>query len=237
LAIERAVAINAVLRASKVCQKVFQNLVTSDTVIKKDRSPVTVADFSAQAVVNTILYESFPNDPIVGEEDSGSLRGDNGKELRNKVLSLVNTVVDTPLGDNELLNAIDRGNFPGGSHGRMWTLDPVDGTMGFLRGEQFCVGLALIIDGDVQLGVLGCPNLPVDLKAPEGERGCLFVAVKGQGAFQFSSAEETQIHVADISSPSVASFCESVVASHSSHDDAAKIASLLGITKPPLRMD
>ncbi|CAG8759296.1 14543_t:CDS:1, partial [Dentiscutata erythropus] len=58
------------------------------------------ADFSAQAVVNTILYESFPNDPIVGEEDSGSLRGDNRKELRNKVLSLFNTVVDTPLGDN-----------------------------------------------------------------------------------------------------------------------------------------
>ncbi|CAG8589378.1 15139_t:CDS:2, partial [Dentiscutata erythropus] len=239
LAIERAVAINAVLRASKVCQKVFQNLVTSDTVIKKDRSPVTVADFSAQAVVNTILYESFPNDPIVGEEDSGSLHGDNGKELRNKVLSLVNTVVDTPLGDNELLDAIDRGNFSGGSRGRMWTLDPIDGTMGFLRGEQFCVGLALIIDGDIQLGVLGCPNLPVDIKAPEGERGCLFVAVKGQGAFQrkFSSTEEIKIHMADISSPSVASFCESVEASHSSHDDAAKIASLLEITKPPLRMD
>ncbi|CAG8801805.1 12123_t:CDS:2, partial [Gigaspora margarita] len=239
LAIERAVAINAVLRASKVCQKVFQNLVTSDTVIKKDRSPVTVADFSAQAVVNKILYESFPNDPIVGEEESGSLRGDSGKELRNKVLSLVNTVLDTPLNDNELLETIDRGSFPGGSSGRMWTLDPIDGTMGFLRGDQYCIGLALIIDGDVHLGVLGCPNLPVDLKVPEGERGSLFIAVKGQGAFQhkFSSTEETQICLADISSPLAASFCESVVAEHSSHSDAAKIASLLGITKPPLRMD
>ncbi|CAG8514508.1 3590_t:CDS:2 [Cetraspora pellucida] len=239
LAVERAVAINAVLRASKVCQKVFQSLVTSDTVIKKDRSPVTVADFSAQAVVNTILYESFPNDPIVGEEESGSLRGDSGKELRDKVLSLTNTVLDTPLGDKELLDAIDRGSYPGGSHGRMWTIDPIDGTMGFLRGEQFCVGLALIIDGDVHLSVLGCPNLPVDFKSSEIERGCLFVAVKGQGAFQrnFSSTEETQIHMADISSPSAASFCESVVPAHSSHKEAAEIASLLGITKPPLRLD
>ncbi|CAG8825454.1 11078_t:CDS:2, partial [Dentiscutata erythropus] len=90
LAIERAVAIDSVLRASKICQKVFQNLATSDTVIKKDRSPVTVADFSAQAVISKILYEYFPNDPI-----------DNGKELRNKVLSLANTVLDTPLNDNE----------------------------------------------------------------------------------------------------------------------------------------
>ncbi|CAG8473732.1 5732_t:CDS:2, partial [Gigaspora rosea] len=115
-----------------------------------------------------------------------------------------------------LLETIDRGNFPGGSSGRMWTLDPIDGTMGFIRGEQFCVGLALIIDGDVHLGVLGCPNFPVDLKAPE---------------------EETQICFADISSQSAASFCESVVAKHSSHGDAVKVALLLGITKPPLRMD
>ncbi|CAG8734428.1 15282_t:CDS:2, partial [Dentiscutata heterogama] len=97
----------------------------------------------------------------------------------------------------------------------------------------------LIIDRDVRLGILGCPNLPVDLKKPKGEKGCLFVAIKGQGAFQrsFYSTEKTQIRLADISSPSAASFCKSVVAEHSSHCDAAKIALLLGITKPPLRID
>ncbi|RIB18245.1 3',5'-bisphosphate nucleotidase [Gigaspora rosea] len=237
--LKETVAINAVLRASKICQKVFQKLVMSDTVIKKDRSPVTVADFSAQAVVNKILYETFPNDLIVGEEESGCLQGDNRKELKNKVLSLANSVLDTPLNDNELLDTINRGSSPGGSSGRIWALDPIDGTKGFLRGEQFCIGLALIIDRDVHLGVLGCPNLLVDLKTPEGEKGCLFVAIKGKGAFQhkFSSTEETQIHLADISSPSAALFCESVVAEHSSHGDAAKIASFLGITKPPLHMD
>ena len=66
----------------------------------------------------------------------------------------------------------------------MWALDPIDGTKGFLRGEQFAVCLALIVGGNVQLGVMGCPNLPVNNNAPEGERGCLFVAEKGQGAFQ-----------------------------------------------------
>ncbi|CAG8825527.1 17220_t:CDS:2, partial [Dentiscutata erythropus] len=109
------------------------------------------------------------------------------------------------------------------------TLDPIDRTMRFLCREQFCIGLALIIDGNVCLGILGCPNLPVDLKKPESEKGCLFVAIKGQ--------EETQIRLADILSLSAASFCESVVAEHSLHYDAAKIASLLGITKPPLCID
>src|SRR5205085_231075 len=40
-----------------------------------------------------------------------------------------------------------------------WTLDPIDGTKGFLRGEQYCVCLALIRRGRVETGVLGCPNL------------------------------------------------------------------------------
>lgn len=31
---------------------------------------------------------------------------------------------------------------------------------------------------------MGCPNLPVDFKNPEGEKGVIFVAVKGEGAFQ-----------------------------------------------------
>jgi 3'(2'), 5'-bisphosphate nucleotidase len=121
----------------------------------------------------------------------------------------------------------------------MWTLDPIDGTKGFIRGEQFAVCLALIVGGNVQLGVMGCPNLPVDSNVPEGERGCLFVAEKGQGAYQknFSLTEETKIHMANISSVTEASFCESVESAHSSHDDSAQLALLLGITKPPIRMD
>ena len=64
----------------------------------------------------------------------------------------------------------------------MWTLDPIDGTKGFLRGEQYAVCLAFIVDSVVQVGVMGCPNLPVAGAGAEGERGCLFVAVRGQGA-------------------------------------------------------
>lgn len=43
----------------------------------------------------------------------------------------------------------------------MWTLDPIDGTKGFLRGGQYAVCLALLIDARVELGVIGCPNLPL----------------------------------------------------------------------------
>ncbi|ORX73925.1 3',5'-bisphosphate nucleotidase [Linderina pennispora] len=242
LAKERAVAIEAVERASLVCQAVFKHLVTGETLVKKDKSPVTVADFSAQAVVNSILERHFPADPIVGEEDSKDLQGDAGRVLREKVVELTNTATEAPMTTAEILRAIDRGQYAGGSSGRHWTLDPIDGTKGFLRGEQFAVCLALIIDGQVRLGVVGCPNLPYDMSKPDGERGVLMVAVEGQGAFQRrlnsgSDDVETPIHVSNVPDTKDASFCESVESGHSNHGDNANIAKLLGITKPSVRMD
>src|SRR5258708_40047252 len=68
----------------------------------------------------------------------------------------------------------------------MWTIDPVDGTKGFLRGDQYAVCVSLIVDSEVKLGVIGCPNLPVDQDDPEGKRGCIFVAVKGLVRFAIS---------------------------------------------------
>lgn len=66
----------------------------------------------------------------------------------------------------------------------MWTLDPIDGTKGFLRGGQYAVCLALIVDSKVVLGVIGCPNLPRQWNDESSERGSIFVAVHSQGAQQ-----------------------------------------------------
>lgn len=59
----------------------------------------------------------------------------------------------------------------------------------FLRGDQYAVALGLLDEGQVVLGVLGCPNLPmapitqgiaaaVQTGAPVG---CVFSALKGDG--------------------------------------------------------
>ncbi|KAI9097182.1 3',5'-bisphosphate nucleotidase [Phlyctochytrium arcticum] len=234
---EHEVAVKAVLLASSLCQKVFQKLVSADTISKKDKSPVTVADYGAQALVNSLLHKSFPDDPIVGEEDSTELR-ENTETLQH-VTELCNTVAETKMTSDKILEAIDLGTYKGGAHGRFWTLDPIDGTKGFLRGEQFAVCLALIVDGSVQLAVMGCPNLPVDLSQPAGERGCLFTATRGGGAYKraFSSDVSSRVHVRGTTSAKDSIFCESVEAGHSSQGEAADIAARLGISKPSIRMD
>ena len=42
--------------------------------------------------------------------------------------------------------------------------------------------LGLMVDGKVQVGALVCPNLPVDPEEPEGKKGILLSAVRGEGA-------------------------------------------------------
>lgn len=61
-----------------------------------------VADYSAQAVVNSILHESFPSDPIVGEEDSKDLRGETGRQMREKVLELANSGLEKALNEDSV---------------------------------------------------------------------------------------------------------------------------------------
>ncbi|KAF9466742.1 hypothetical protein BDZ94DRAFT_1157389 [Collybia nuda] len=253
-ATEKQVAVAAVRRACLLTSSVFNKLVKNETLTKGDKSPVTVGDYSAQAVISTILQHAFPADPIVGEEDAADLRVDSGANLRDRIITLANEALtgELELGENsewgigpgqektaaELLDAIDRGNHSGGSTGRMWTIDPIDGTKGFLRGEQYAVCLSLIVNAQVQVGVIGCPNLPVNPEKPEFGQGCIFVAVRGHGAEQMSlsGAHPTPLRIPAFTS-STLSFLESVEAAHSSHSFNDQVSSLLGITHSPIRMD
>lgn len=234
--LERRVALEAVVKACRLCSAVQAAHLAGGVVDKEDKSPVTVADFGAQAVVSDHLAAVFPGIPLVGEEDSALLRQPDNARLKEAVLKHVRMI--TPqLKEKETFAAIDRGNAEGGPIGRFWTLDPIDGTKGFLRGDQYAVALALVEDGQVRLGVLGCPSLP--LVSLQGQGGSLFIAVRGQGSTirGIEQAEEREIRVADIADPSDALFCESFESSHSSHDDMGEIIKLLGVKRPPLRMD
>ena len=236
LARERSLAIDAVVAASRVCQEVQARLVAGATLQKGDKSPVTVADFAAQAIVSHMLAEAFPDVPLVGEEDATALREPGNAELKDRVVASVRAVLPA-LDEDAVLAAIDRGTYEGGPSGLHWTLDPIDGTKGFLRLDQYAVALALIDDGEVVLGVLGCPNLPVADGAEV--RGCVFAAVTGQGATQRTLDDPTEhpVSVAQTPTPADARFCESVEKAHTSQSDSAKVADRLGISQPPYRID
>ncbi|KAK4232586.1 hypothetical protein QBC38DRAFT_463199 [Podospora fimiseda] len=255
---ELLIAQLSIQRASILTKRVFQES-SKGTISKSDASPVTIGDFGAQALIISALKHNFPSDQIVAEEEASTLRND--PLLSSKIWDLVKSTslssspeAESLLGgqipsESKMLDLIDSGNSSGGRTGRIWTIDPIDGTKGFLRGGQYAVCLALLEDGDVKVGAIACPNLPVDDSAPltadigDGEgRGVIFSAVKGQGATSRplttgDLAEGKQISMKPITEMSAASFCESVEAGHSNQSESARIAEKLGITRPSVRMD
>lgn len=229
---EKAVAIAAVRQAAQLCEAVRQDMVPA-AIEKSDKSPVTVADFGAQALVCRALALAFPQDPVVGEEDGADLRQPAMAPMVATVTAQVGRqVVDsTP---DQVLQWIDHGN--GEVAPRYWTLDPIDGTKGFLRGDQYAIALALVEEGDLKVGVLGCPYLRFE----GGDRGLLLVAVRGQGTVimpLFEAGPAQPLRVSDATQGDHYRFVESVESGHGNQAEQAAIAAAAGITTPSLRMD
>lgn len=250
-------AIDAVHSATHVCRAVQTDLVNEDTYTKKDRSPVTVADFSAQAVISQLLLRQFPSIPLVGEESAAALRATSGAALRQQVTHHVSQSFSArgeSITPSEVLEAIDAGKDRGGASGQRWVLDPIDGTKGYLRRQQYAVALALLDDGVPVLGVLGCPAMDRSPDITSAEPGCLFIARRGQGAYETGIRTQRgtkqgpwtpkdlldrahRLSTTNLEEPGDAIFCESVEAAHSSHDRHSAIAKHLGVTRPSFRID
>ncbi|MCB2200635.1 3'(2'),5'-bisphosphate nucleotidase [bacterium] len=227
--------LEAVREAARLCTSV-QRTVTDDVLEKKDKSPVTVADFGSQALVLRAVREAFPEDPIIAEEGSAELRKDENSHLRDRMMNEINTIrPDATFED--VASWIDFGdNREGGD--RFWTLDPIDGTKGFLRGEQYAISLGMLEEGEIKLGILALPNFGSFL--PEvGDTGVLFIAVRGEGvaAQPLSGGAFVEVKVSGLEDVSKARFCESVESGHSDHSWSGQVAKRLGITEESVRMD
>jgi 3'(2'), 5'-bisphosphate nucleotidase len=234
---KKQIAINAVLKAGELCQQVQDEMVSTDAIQKSDRSPVTVADFGSQALICKAIGDAFPKDMIVAEEDAQSLK--QNPTLLERVTEYVKRIVTEDAQKQEGISTknicewIDRGS--GKISNSYWTLDPIDGTKGFLRNDQYAIALAWIVEGEVQLGVLGCPNLPHQLDVPNPERGCLFVAVRGEGTTIYTTDGEL-LGKARVSE-NASRLAESFESTHGDSNTHLKIANELGFNKPPLQID
>lgn len=236
---EKLVALAAVSAACKLTRRLQTELIINKTARKSDASPVTIADYAAQALIVSQLASKFPNDRFIAEESSKPLQKD--KQLRKIIANQVN------MSEDEMIQAIDRcssdgksSDFPGT---RTWILDPIDGTKGFISFRQYCIALALLDDtGTTQLGILGCPNLPTKSMLEKDEtNGVIFHAAYDNGCYmindELNKESEELIQCSDVIDPIWAVVCESVETGHSSHALSARIMSILGISNAPVRMD
>jgi 3'(2'), 5'-bisphosphate nucleotidase len=233
---EARFAINAVREASVLARRIQQEMVTP-ALTKDDRSPVTVADFAVQALVARRLADAFPTAALVAEEQAATLRLAESAATLEQVTRFVRTAIPgaTP---QDVCNWIDRGREK--APATFWTLDPIDGTKGFLRREQYAVALALVRDGQVELGVLGCPELADGSRNELGGPGSLVTAAKTQGTWtQTLSANSPprRLKVSDRAKPGDARLLRSVEKAHTNTDEIGQLVAHLGVAAPPIGMD
>jgi 3'(2'), 5'-bisphosphate nucleotidase len=234
---ETRFAIDIVRQASQLVKQVQAEKV-SPAITKGDFSPVTVADFASQALVGRALAEKFPDQPFVAEESASELRQPEGSHTLEQVTGFVSAVVPgaTP---EKVCEWIDHGTSE--PTGDFWTLDPIDGTKGFLRGDQYAVALALVVDGKVQIGVLGCPNISEGYLPDPGGSGTLAVAVRGEGAWQTALDNENEVlsplRISDVKVPEQARLMRSVESGHTNIGKMDYLAEELAVEVEPVRMD
>ncbi len=229
-------AIDAVTRAADLGKTVQQEMANT-SFTKSDRTPVSIADFAIQALVGHLLEEERPDETLVAEEEAEPLQAPERSSTLEQVRAFTERYVAGATAD-DVCEWIERGNDD--PEERFWTLDPVDGTKGFLRGDQFAVALALIEDGTVQVGVLGCPNLDTcHREDPEGD-GSLLIGVRGEGAYWrplFREASFQELSTSDVKNSEEAVMLRSFESAHTNVEQLEALSRHLGLSNDPVKMD
>jgi 3'(2'), 5'-bisphosphate nucleotidase len=278
-AYERRVALACTIAAGQLCETVRHDQ-ASIAFHKPDHSPVTVADYGAQALICRALCHYFPQDPVLGEEDAQMLASPAMGDCLTQVVRYVQGALSPeapgetahpgqgesrdplprwmppwlweeiadlgpsdrphlPLDPQQVLQWIAHGK-QGQPQGRFWTLDPIDGTKGYVRGDQYAVALALIENGQVQVAVMVAPALPRSRDPQtQGDRGVAFVAVRGQGAeaIALPSGQRSPLGVNPAAPFSQFRLIESVERDHGTPPWQRAVAQTLGLNPTPLQMD
>ncbi len=223
-------AMSAVALSVQLVKQIQAGIKTEDLAMTKhDDSPVTIADFAVQALVGYLLSEFLTGARLVGEESSQMLRTEKGAATLERVVKSIQAFIPEA-GPESVCQWIDAGTAE--PEGAYWVLDPIDGTKGFLRGEQYAVALAKMNGGTIELAVLGCPHLEQGCIPKINGGGSLVVAMKDRGAWATSldlSDPLVRLKVSDCSDVRQARILRSVETSSTNAEKTEKILKSLDV--------
>jgi len=209
------------------------------SMIKQDHSPVTLADMGIQAIAGALLEQYLPEAVLVAEEDTNPLKTPEGAEDLEKITAHVRSFFSHAK-SNKVHEWIERGQ--GKPEGSFWTLDPIDGTKGFLRGGQYAIALALIQNGKVKLAAIGCPELELQNHKALG-KGVGIFAAHGQGCWAASldglkkSKEWVRLKVSKCREICQARILASFDPGHNDVEKSRRICEVLRTLAVPVLMD
>jgi len=163
---------------------------------KGGNDPVTIADYGIQALLLRAMHTHFPDDGIIAEEDSAHFFELVSPEQQALIAELLSDVLGEAVRIADIAHWLDYGQNRVCS--RMWTVDPIDGTRGYVSGRRYSVAIGLLVDHQPTAGLLACAEYPND-----AGHGVLFYTQDGAAYAQPLNGERTprRIHVSEVDNP------------------------------------
>jgi 3'(2'), 5'-bisphosphate nucleotidase len=226
-------ALRALTAACETTARVQAGFDAREALTKHDRSPVTIADYASQVIISKHLWEVFPDYGMISEENADELRKPENAAQLSSVCEQVRVHLPD-ISESEICDILTRGGL--GKHGLDWTLDPIDGTKGFMRGDQYAVALALLREGKVIAGFMGCPRYSV----MGGLTPSIFYAAQGEGAWQRildTPDPDQEINVEDTAVLTQARIIRGIEATHANLGIVDVLKARLGMQAEDVRMD
>ncbi|MFX1417931.1 MAG: inositol monophosphatase family protein [Promethearchaeota archaeon] len=143
-------AIDIVKKASLITEWFKKKGIESFSFKKSDHSPVTLADFASQIYLIYQLMEHFPDDKIIAEEENIEFIDPKAENLINQCFNELNL--------NEIEIQKENIKYRGKTSNRQWTIDPIDGTIGYQKGLSYAIGVGLMIESNPKISAIAVPN-------------------------------------------------------------------------------
>lgn len=150
--------IDAVRDAVTLCRTIQAQAVqgiNKFSAAKGSSEPVTIADYGAQALIGRALMQHFPEDAVIAEESGQQFATIVSAERQQAVIAVLSELLGVPVRVEDVVQWLDFGKDRPAA--RVWVIDPIDGTRGFIAGRHYAICVGLLVDGQPSAGVIGAP--------------------------------------------------------------------------------
>ncbi len=151
--------IEAVQQAANLTRQLASEAVRASS--KGDASPVTIADYGAQALICRAIAQHYPDHAVVAEESGSAFLALVAQQDRERIISLLADVTGVMVDEAQVVAWLDHGQGRDTS-GQTWVIDPIDGTVGYVNGRHYAICTALMTAYDPTEAVMGLPRSPLD---------------------------------------------------------------------------
>jgi 3'(2'), 5'-bisphosphate nucleotidase len=211
----------AARQAAELCRRVQQShFVRND---KGTNDPVTIADYGSQVILLRAISRLFPDDGILSEEQGEQFMTLLNDAQRTEIAALLSDVLGETIAVDDIPRWLDHNR--GIETPRMWAVDPVDGTKGFINMRHYTIAVGVLQNGSPADGLMACPGHP-----SEDGQGVMFTTRAGAAYREpLNGGEATRLRVSTRMDMATVQSVESVEWAHSDLETMQRIRQRLGI--------